>query len=351
MHLPSFCLSLVFSATILGAIPSSTDRTHFPTPCLNGGWHNSIRLEMDRESGQSYVVRTQKERVDSIKFSRMVEAALIAADSDTGPRVFKVDEESQTLWMDYIPSRSWENDAVSPLACHEALRQLRRFHSYSRDTACHWYTDICIPYTDIFSRAQAMEDRCALPHQFKLAIDRLGSMLMESHEWLEVHSCLCHGDFHRGNALITGSLKSPEVLLIDFDDADWGHPYADVIKFLLPLERSRWPELFASYLGKQSGEPMLDEDLEQFHNMYLATLLIVATHRLEYAFERAKDGGEEILGKAEMEGFLDDLMLQEHPPSFLDIPYDDDTPQARQRGALYALHEFLVRSELSSLKR
>jgi len=54
---------------------------------------------------------------------------------------------------------------------------------------------------------------------------------------------LCHGDFHPGNVLMEGG----QPVLIDWNDATRGNPWADFARSLLVMEKGRPPEEVAPY--------------------------------------------------------------------------------------------------------
>lgn len=76
--------------------------------------------------------------------------------------------------------------------------------------------------------------------------------------------------------------------------------------------------------------------------MDLALLMVIAIIR----FKSAQNSSQECLNKTEIEEMLHS---NEPLPSFLKIPFGDTSPKARQKGAAYALGEFLTRTSALSL--
>lgn len=59
-------------------------------------------------------------------------------------------------------------------------------------------------------------------------------------------ACLCHGDFHRKNVLI----DEDHVSFIDWEEASYGDPFADVVKLLLQAPEHLEKPLLQSYLSR-----------------------------------------------------------------------------------------------------
>ncbi len=189
------------------------------------------------------------------------------------------------------------------------------------------------PFDFIFYTGNLLEKEATIPSHFSVALRRVQTIFNELKPWLTENAKLCHGDFTKHNVLLS---KDFTPVLIDFDSASMGDPLFDVIKFSLPLSNDQRFELFKAYLGKQT--PSIEE-VKHFKAMDLSMLMLIATLRFQSA---PKNPSPEMLSVAKMEALLDS---EKALPSFLNIPFEDTSAKARQLGALYALAEFLKKSE------
>lgn len=102
--------------------------------------------------------------------------------------------------------------------------------------------------------------------------------------------------------------------------------------------------MFNEYLGGRLPTP---QEQAHFELMDLALLMVIASVRFKSA-QNVQGNSQERLSKAEIEEMLNS---EEPLPSFLKMPFGDTSPKARQKGATYALGEFLKRTNALSFSR
>jgi hypothetical protein len=112
-----------------------------------------------------------------------------------------------------------------------------------------------------------------------------------------------------------------------------GDPLYDVAKFSFSLPWTSKLEMLHKYLGHS---PSLDEG-QHFEYADLTLLMVIATIRLKSCIET---GTSDILNKEQMEELLNSTL---YPQTFF---LKNITIKEKQLSALYALSEFLRRSDL-----
>ncbi|WP_068467553.1 hypothetical protein [Candidatus Protochlamydia phocaeensis] len=117
-----------------------------------------------------------------------------------------------------------------------------------------------------------------------------------------------------------------------------------MVKFSVVLSQEYRQELFHAYLGDRLPTA---QEKAHFELMALALLMVITTVRFKSA-QNAQGSSQERLSKEELEDMLNS---QEPLPSFLKMPFGDNSAKARQKGATYALAEFLKRSHVGPLNR
>lgn len=168
-----------------------------------------------------------------------------------GPYIWHFDIQEQALIMEYI--------APSEPNILEAISMLRIFHSPLENE----------PFATIYKRIEAMRSfECDQMPWMESACHRLEVI---EKAIIPLYT-LCHFDFHKDNFVSTDA----KTYLIDFDNADFGHPFYDIAKFALREEGMRADEILQVYLQRV---PTLEERT-QLSLMIEVARLSSATNRM-----------------------------------------------------------------------
>jgi hypothetical protein len=275
--------------------------------------------------------------MDPQQFDRVIQIARITFCQGIGPRIVGVHNASQQALIDRIDVRPWPLYTETSIPYLNAMRALRSFHKVTRGLCSrpeqrpwplHWIQDLTPLNADL------------IPTQMSEAIQKCSEISRVLNPLLEQRPRMCHGDFTKGNVLLTKDWKP---MLVDFDSAGAGDPFFDVVKFSIALPARTREELFKAYLGDR--DPSLQEKA-RYELMDLSLLMVVAKVRFGSA-QKMLATGSSSLSRQEMESMCSSV---DPLPSFLSIPFSDQTVQARQTGAVYALHEFLRRTRTSHFR-
>jgi hypothetical protein len=280
-----------------------------------------------------YLLRIQKLQSDfELKITQ------IASKLKISPKLVACDPEHQLILLEYIFCQKWPSFEADPTPYCEAMRLLRIFHNYSSQIVNRENTDIFSPYSHLIESGKKMKQEIPyLPLHFSKAIKKIKLIFKSLTPWLKKNAAYCHGDFHKENALYDGK----KVFLIDWETAALGDPVLDIAKFTLNLNLENRMKLYAVYL---EHDP-LPEEIAHFQLIDLTFLIVVTVNRMCLAH---KHSSQERLSKQDMEQLLSsDSQL----PSFLSVSYADATPIARQKGAIYALGEFLSKTQEDALSQ
>ena len=296
---------------------------------MQGGFVNTI-WQVYTSKGH-YILREKASKVTASAFLKDIEMAKRASEYGIGPEVIGINVRRQQILLQYIEHVNWPKFEENAEPYKKAMLALKIFHEKMPSSRRFDKSTTYAPFSYIFYKGNQIQDQ--LPEEFSLALQKLESILDELTPWLKDHAVLCHGDFCKANVLLSKNLTP---LLIDFDSASIGDPLLDVAKFSLFLPKEKRLELFQTYLGTSS---LSQEELKHFELMDLSLLMLVSTCR----FDSARNSPlEEKLSKTEME----EILHSKAPlPSFLKVSFKDTSPKAKQLGALFALDEFLKRSE------
>jgi thiamine kinase-like enzyme len=219
------------------------------------------------------------------------------------------------------------------------MKALRYFHEKMQPYAHQVKDTTYAPFALIFDEGQRLEKAAGMPSHFTVALKKIEQIFNRLKPWLENHLTLCHGDFHKGNVLLSKT-KALAPMLIDFDSMSAGHPLFDVVKFSISLPLRYRMEMFSEYLGHLPTP----QEQSHFELMDLALLMVIATVRFKSA-QNAQNDSQDRLTQTEIEAMLNS---EESLPSFLKMPFGDTSVKARQKGATYALGEFLKRTDALS---
>ncbi len=293
---------------------------------LEGGFTNAI-YRIDTKHA-SFIHRTPKEKGDEAKFRKVLELTKKAAAFSLGPKVFGESVPHQEMLLEYIESAPWPTYEIDPQPFEKTMEYLQAYHKRVKEPKTNRFA----PFNWIIDESDRLVD---MPDEFYAAVLKIKAMQERLRPWLEEHATLCHGDFHKGNVLLKKQRKCFRPYLIDFDSNAIGHPYIDVVKFSVALPQNARMKLFSCYLGKRKPTK---EEVQHFEFLDLALLMVITIVRFRSA--QKADPILKRLSKEEMEKML---RSKEKLPSFLSINFKDTSPEARQKGALYALAEFMQR--------
>ena len=248
----------------------------------------------------------------------------LVSDLQIGPKLVASDPERKRMLLERIYCQNWPSFEENPEPYQEAMHLLRMFHSRMPAERVDRY----LPFSDWIANAKKMQED--MPSQFTKAIENAELISQCLTPWLKSNATYCHGDFHKENALYDGK----RVFIIDWETVAWGDPFFDVVKFSLSLKREERLQLFAEYLGHEPSA----QEIAHFDLIDLSFLLVVAINRMQLAYS-GKESAPGLLSQSEMEELLEAPL-----PSYASIPFGDSSPESRQRGALYALSEFLQKT-------
>jgi aminoglycoside phosphotransferase (APT) family kinase protein len=296
---------------------------------LQGGFMNTI-WQVYTSKGR-YILREKAGKVSASAFLKDIEMAKKASEYGIGPEVIGINVRRQQILLEYIEHVEWPKFTKNSEPYKKAMLALKIFHEKMPASRRFDKSDSYAPFSYIFYKGKLMKEK--LPMEFSLALEKLEAILEELTPWLKEHAVLCHGDFCKANVLLSKDL-SPH--LIDFDSASIGDPLLDVVKFSLNLSKEARLELFRTYLGISS---LSEKEIRHFEMMDLSILMLITTCRFDAA---QKLSSEEKLSTFEMERIL---RSKEPLPSFREVSFKINSAKTKQLAALFALSEFLKRSE------
>ena len=224
----------------------------------------------------------------------------------------------------------------------EMVEALKRFHDEVRVPFPQ--NSYPCPFNMFFSPDAEALRTDTIPSEVATAFKRCATIFKALHPLIKPN-VLCHGDFHTGNTpLPSDSKHSP--LITNFESASSGDPLFDVVKFSVRLAPRDRRNLFITYLGDRDPT---EQETAHFELMDLLLLMVVVRVRFGSAQRWLAEGtGGPSMTTAEMEA----LCQSKDPlPSFLSIPFGQMVVRDRQLGAIYALHEFLRRTEGEEFQR
>lgn len=292
------------------------------------------------ENAKGFALETQiVERVSSLKL---------------GPAFFQCDRDQGIYYIECVDHLPWASFEDNPGSYRIALEQLKKFHSIrvgniqkriNTAVAEQSISDM-IPFSIITSNFSKLNESAVpelLKHQVKL-ICELGQNLITQSNLENGTIGLCHGDFHKGNALhVNPGHVSPasssstslsagvaeKVYLIDFTDSGPGLIFFDLVKFSLGLETPVAEKLFTWYLGRSPTK----EETQQYQCLSAALSITVALIRFKSSFTDTF-AKKDMFTKKQMENVLENDL-----PGFLSVPYKAESPKQKQYAALCALKE------------
>lgn len=303
---------------------------------VEGGFSNNL-WRIDTET-RSYMLRSPKKKNQPSDFMQILEISKQAFTCGISPEIFGEDRNNQHMLLEYIEHEPWPAYEENPEPYKATMKALKCFHENMQSRLSKNKKNSYSPFTLIFNESEDLEKSSDMPMHFSRALKKVKIIYKRLKPWLKNHATLCHGDFHKGNVLLSKE-RWLTPFLIDFDSMSIGDPLFDVVKFSVALPQKCREEMLSEYIG--DGLPTKQEQAH-FELMDLALLMVIVIVRFKSA-QNAQ--GQERLTKEEMEKMLD---AKESLPSFLTMPFGDTSPKARQKGAVYALGELLKRSEALS---
>lgn len=308
---------------------------------VEGGFSNNL-WRVDTET-RVYIFRSPKMRDDPSRFMQLLQVSKYAFENGISPQIVSENAKEQQMLLEYIDHSPWPSYEENPAPYKATMKVLRCFHEKMQPFA-HKVRDIApAPFAFIFSEGDKLVKTVGMPTHFSIALKKVEQIFDRLKPWLKNHATLLHGDFHKGNVLLS-KIKGLAPMLIDFDSMSTGDPFFDVVKFSIALPQKYRLEMFNEYLGGRLPAP---QEQAHFELMDLALLMVIASVRFKSA-QNVQGNSQERLSKAEIEEVLNS---EEPLPSFLKMPFGDTSSKARQKGATYALGEFLKRTNALSFSR
>jgi thiamine kinase-like enzyme len=306
---------------------------------ISGGFSNDLfRIST---GDKCYILRSPKTKDSPAQFSRIVEISEYAHQCGIGPQVVAKNLQDQHLLLTTIDNASWPTYEENPKPYLLTMKALKCFHEKMKVKFVRGEYPSYTPFSLIFKEGEKLQHSLEIPKHFSFALTKIRGIYEKSIPWLSAHATLCHGDFHRGNVLLDKQMGLfPQ--LIDFDSAEVGHPFFDVVKISVALPPRARTEMFHEYLGREATP----QEKAHFELIDLALLMVITCVRFRSAQNSPKDPSKTLGNKD-----LEELLNSRDPlPSFLQMPFGDTSPKARQLGATYALGEFLRRNHELALE-
>jgi len=305
---------------------------------MEGGFSNNLwQIETNT---RSYILRSPKKKNHPSDFIRILETSKHAFKYGISPQILGEDSDNQHMLLENIEHAPWPSYEENPEPYKATMKALKCFHEKMKLHLSKEKEISYAPFTLNFNESKDLEKLPDMPVHFSRALKKVQILYERLKPWLKNHATLCHGDFHKGNVLLSKERKLTP-LLIDFDSMSTGDPIFDVVKFSVALPQECRIEMLSNYIGDHFPTK---QEHAHFELMDLALLMVIVIVRFKSA-QSAQELFQYGLTKEEMEKILDS---KESLPSFLTVPFDDTSPKARQKGAIYALGEFLKRSEATS---
>ena len=289
---------------------------------LEGGFSNDLwRVHTEN---RSYILRTQKEKNDPTHFQQMLAISKRAWVIGIGPRVVSENLPKQQMLLENIPHEPWPSPTTNIEPYIETMQALHCFHKELRADCIHKKEMSFTPFNLISKLTEKLKDNPRMPEHFEVALKKTHLILAALKPWLKAHATICHGDFHKGNVLLSRIRHNIRPVLIDFDSFSIGHPLFDVVKFSIALPPKIRHELFCAYLGASNPNP---EEQAHFDLIDLALLMVITTVRFNSA-QNIQAAPQECLSKIEMEEMLNS---PKPLPSFLSMSFADTSPKAERQ--------------------
>lgn len=254
------------------------------------------------------------------------------------PHIYNANDEHQQMLMSYIPNVVWPSYEENEQPYVATMHRLKLFHNGMRSAALKNNPTMFQPFAAILDREKYFIDNPEMPHQLKVAFDRIKISYQRMVSWLKKHATIYHGDLKKKNVLIEQKEDQLHPWLIDFEYAAVGHPYFDVVKFSQKLPAQQRVALFQAYVGHV---PTAQETMH-FTILDNALRMLIALIRFDLALKvQASAENPALLSKKEMEDLLNS---PEALPSQATILLSDPDPKRQQLAAVYALDDFLRNS-------
>lgn len=344
------CLSVTAQGTkeAIQQLLPPTDNCVTECRDLPGGMTNNLIL-CTTAADHHYVFRYPKKPFNETRFTKILSLAQKAAFLQVSPDIYNWNIDQQQMLMHYIENARWPAYQVNEQPYHATMCLLKKFHDHMRLDVVSDEQQSYTPFNWIVTGGKKLLDNPHIPDHLGLAIARVQLLAEKVAPWLELNATICHGDFHKGNVLLAHSGEGLRPWIIDFDSMGVGDPYFDVVKFSRNLQPHQREELFQCYVGESLLTP---EEKEHFDIVDKIFLMVVAVIRFKAALETLEltpqsDVLADALSKKDMEELLNS---SDSLPSQSTIPASNPDVKMKQLGAVYALHEFLKKTEIYSIQ-
>jgi hypothetical protein len=293
-------------------------------------------------SGHRYDFIDPMQKTTSERFARILEITGLVSRRRLGPNLVGANVIAQQMLFSRVDSRSWPSYAGDSQTYHVAMWALKRFHDEVHVSFPQ--NSYPCPFNMFFSPDAEPLRTDTIPSEVATAFKRCSTIFKALHPLIKPN-VLCHGDFHTGNTPLPSDYIHA-ALITNFESSSLGDPFFDVVKFSVRLPPGDRRDLFITYLGDR--EPT-EQEAAHFELMDLLFLMVVVRVRFGSAQRWLAEGtGGPSMTKDEME----ELCQSKDPlPSFLSMSFGQMVVRDRQLGAIYALHEFLRRTEGDGFQR
>lgn len=308
-------------------------------PLAGGMSNNIIRF---KTPDKTFVFRYPKTKSAPSRFERILAISQKAARLKLSPEVHGVNNEKQHVLMEHIEETSWPLYTENPQPYHSTMNVLRKYHDAMRPEALQSNPQSFAPFAGTLAGTEKLTLNPEMPEQLHRAYDVVRKYHDETKPWLQENATWYHGDFKLGNVLLAPPSTPCGPLtpwLIDFDSANIGHPYFDVVKFSQKLPEESRLALLQAYLRREAT----NEERKHFKITDNARRMVVANIRLQAALDAVRRArpDQKLLSKTEMHQLLESTQAL---PTQSTYSLDDPNPEHQQLAAAYALHEFLRNS-------
>ncbi|MFI5333272.1 MAG: phosphotransferase, partial [Candidatus Babeliales bacterium] len=203
-----------------------TDRCIVECEHLPGGLSHNI-IKYKTSLGNYYIFRQGKKRGNKDRFNRVVSIAQQVAKLQLAPYIYNFNDTHQQILMSYIPNVAWPSYEENEQPYGATMHMLRKFHDGLRSEVLKSNPTTYQPFSAILDREKYFIDDPNLPHQFKVAFDRVKISYEKVQPWLKTNATIYHGDLKKKNVLLEQKDDQLRPWLIDFEYAAVGHPYFD----------------------------------------------------------------------------------------------------------------------------
>jgi thiamine kinase-like enzyme len=217
---------------------------------LSGGYSLADNFLVDGR----YVLKMYESDCEELDAAREFHALSVASDLGIGPKVHKIFLDQRSILVDYVKGGTLTTrDAKSPHCIKSMAAALRKLHGGPKNPHARYR------YNEKIDRIFWLISKAVVTiNEYRESIDLVRRGLKELGS-LEFEKVTIHGDLNPRNIF----LRKEGILLIDWSETDFDHPFYDVSGFTVLHDYSDEAEmeLLRLYLGRA---PSSDE-LRQFN--------------------------------------------------------------------------------------